>query len=769
MAAGIERAHRRTGGSFCALCHETVRSRGRGARGRVPGASALLLLCALLAAALPVGAEPIRVYGIEIEVRDDVERVLVFADEPIELRPLASDAATYVVEIPNSRLDPSTSGAVSGRGRAVQGVRVLARSPVRLEVRRAAGLEPARSSRGAIAALEFQTPGPRRRDRTGAARRRAPDAARTIRLDFRGVPLSQLVRRIAGQTGETFLLDSDLRQRVTLIGPQAVSVDEARSLLDTALLLHGFAAVPMPGGGSKVVPISGGPLPWTEALSADVGDEPVTTLVRLEAIEVEAMLQALQPMLGSQTLGVAHKASNALLLAGSGRRVARLRDAVLALDATGAEQRMIRRLEHADALDVVDQLGTIFDERVVFARRPDERTNSVILRVRADRVADVRRVVSRLDRPATGAGELHVIRVNYADPDDLAGELRAVQSGTVGARSASGVAGRPAMAELDFSIAVDRPTHSLVLRADAETARIVSDLVAELDRPPRRARVVVDVLEVTTSESLDLGFDFFVPLSEPKDPSDLIAAVLSNPSGGGLQNQASADTSLFSSFTRRPLLVPIVGPGGVVTTVPIPRDTYVLTADTRDLVIRTLLSPRMLVASGDEQELFIGDNVPIPVASSDTGTSLQTRLDIERQDTGVRLNIVPTIGEEGRVQLDLELEASAVAPSLAGDPEVVGVTLNKRELRARIHLGHGEVAVLGFASTPSSATVETGTPWLMDIPVLGWLFKATRDRSLETTLMVTVSAELHNEGTEALSEALETELERAALARAPAP
>jgi hypothetical protein len=84
------------------------------------------------------------------------------------------------------------------------------------------------------------------------------------------------------------------------------------------------------------------------------------------------------------------------------------------------------------------------------------------------------------------------------------------------------------------------------------------------------------------------------------------------------------------------------------------------------------------------------------------------------------LRVKPSVGEAGGVRLELDVEISSLAPSLAGSVEAVGPTLRQRRLSSTIHLNDDEFAVVGFAREAVVEQSVTGTPWLKDIrPRLG--------------------------------------------------
>ena len=162
------------------------------------------------------------------------------------------------------------------------------------------------------------------------------------------------------------------------------------------------------------------------------------------------------------------------------------------------------------------------------------------------------------------------------------------------------------------------PTHALVLRADPETLGILQDVIDELDRPPPTIEVEVIVLQVTTDAALDLGFDAFIPVTKPKSPQDLIAGVLLDPTGGGfLQPGAGTGPAYAARFTRAPLVFPIVdSDGNPLAPLEVPLGTAVLTANDGRVNSTTLMRPHLRMLAGEEQEIFAGNNIPIPVSST---------------------------------------------------------------------------------------------------------------------------------------------------------
>jgi general secretion pathway protein D len=589
-----------------------------------------------------------------------------------------------------------------------------------------------------------------------------------IALEFRGAELAEVVRAVARETGHGFVFDERLQGRVTIAIPDLVTHDEALEILHAALRLLGFAAFPTPAGVSRILPLAESSAlgPWRA--SPEAGREAaITTLVRLRSGDAATVAAAIEPLVGANGSALVVERSNAIVLASSESALRRLLDLVHVLDRSEPFELAVLRLRWRDAAEVEGLVAEIFgvgspdgpDVELV----SDARTNALVVEAPPAELAEIRGFVRDLDRPAAGRGNLHVVRVRNVDPEDLAERLSeaAGPAGTAGVSDDDGAggAGLP-LQEGDWSITVDRPTRSLLVVADAGTFAALSDLIAKLDVTPPVVSVEAQVLEVDSSDSLAVAIDALVLASEPADADDTVALVRTVTSGTRILEGPDIDEDGgLLRFARAPVrLVGLDGAGGEEGVGTVPNDAAAILARQRRVEARVILRPHLLVAAGEEQEVFAGNNIPIPVASSTgaaggsarggTATSagfvdpLTLRTNIERQDVGVRLHVKPTVGVAGGLRLDLEIEVTRVGESTLGDVEEVGPTLLSRELTSRLGLADGEVAIVGGRGEPVVRRVESGVPFVQDIPFLGQFFRSTRDELVRSHLLVAVQARL---------------------------
>jgi len=122
------------------------------------------------------------------------------------------------------------------------------------------------------------------------------------------------------------------------------------------------------------------------------------------------------------------------------------------------------------------------------------------------------------------------------------------------------------------------------------------------------------------------------------------------------------------------------------------------------------------------------------------------------KDVGLKLNITPKIYESNVVYLDLELTVSNIINSNDNLP-----TTSKKYIKQNFHLKQGNLFVLTGINRNETTNSFHGIPLLMDIPVLGWLFKYESQESDNINLSIVLEVLDENEPLEPINEVLEDE------------
>jgi len=165
-------------------------------------------------------------------------------------------------------------------------------------------------------------------------------------------------------------------------------------------------------------------------------------------------------------------------------------------------------------------------------------------------------------------------------------------------------------------------------------------------------------------------------------------------------------------------------------------------------VIRTLAEPNISAISGETATFIAGGEFPIPSGlSCDTTRSPPVcQPEIEYKKFGVSLNFTPVVLTEGRISLKVMTEVSDLSTdnALTFQMPGSGLSLTVPSIKTRradtvleIPSG-GAMAMAGMLQEQTRQQIN-GFPGLMQLPVLGALFKSRDYVNRQTELMVLVT------------------------------
>lgn len=176
--------------------------------------------------------------------------------------------------------------------------------------------------------------------------------------------------------------------------------------------------------------------------------------------------------------------------------------------------------------------------------------------------------------------------------------------------------------------------------------------------------------------------------------------------------------------------------------------TATLRAMDRAGVMRTLAEPNLTAISGETATFIAGGEFPIPNGlSCDTTKSppvCQAQVDFKK--FGVSLVFTPVVLSEGRISLKVMTEVSdlstdnALTLSVPGSDQTLtipSITTRRAETTVEIPSG-GSLSLAGMIQEKTKSQIN-GIPGLMQLPILGALFKSRDYINNQTELVVIVT------------------------------
>lgn len=297
-------------------------------------------------------------------------------------------------------------------------------------------------------------------------------------------------------------------------------------------------------------------------------------------------------------------------------------------------------------------------------------------------------------------------------------------------------------------IAVDPRTNKLIITDVAEVFPQIENILAELDIKPPQILIEAQIVEVSKTSGLTLGFEYggsdgtLVAFSGPKRQvtADYMRGRSTSgsklhgwdwifPSNDDINNSSSGSGSSSGGSSSSS------SQGGE-------SEGGVLDFSAFRVVLRTLLTrgeakylgkPKVVTLNNKTATITTATDATVGFTQSlsgSGGTEMATS-SAERKRVGLTLQVTPQVNREGYVTLYVQPSYSDLVSS--GFDNTKDTTTRAASTLVRVK--NGQTVVIGGLLTSRETDQTRKVPLLGDIPVLGWLF-TTRSTSKTTTDLV---------------------------------
>lgn len=218
-------------------------------------------------------------------------------------------------------------------------------------------------------------------------------------------------------------------------------------------------------------------------------------------------------------------------------------------------------------------------------------------------------------------------------------------------------------------------------------------------------------------------------------------------------NNANGDPILFASNTDISNVISFLE-GGFTNQIQIGGEHFNLDAVFKVLetegVARSLAHPTLTVLSGEIAAF--GDGGSVSVTSSVTtsvggvnGGSTGVLESVQQLPFGIQLAVRPLVDEDGFITMDVapsvsnpDFALTTLVRTTTGSPQET-VAFAEKNLRTSARVRDGEVLLIGGLQDRSRKDQAGKTPFLGDIPIIGWLFQDKQFEDKDRETMITVS------------------------------
>jgi len=580
---------------------------------------------------------------------------------------------------------------------------------------------------------------------------------------LRDETIGQVLELLQRWTGKTVLRPQALPASLyTLTLPATATRNDALLAIETLLTLNGVSVIQQGDKFLKIVPNnvakSESPTLLSEStLSLPASGRVASKIFLLKHANGQEVVTQIQGMLNG-TLGsppVFFGRNNAILVTDSIMNLQKIETLLAQLDRPQLDviATKMYNLKHALATDMVTKLTALLRTPAANGAAPfrlstgtsftaDERTNRVIVMGSADQHPFFDQLIESLDATSDPNTKTDVVFLRHANATETAtlltqlitGQTKAASTAN-GGRTTNGTnrvttpvapVAAPGAAATgsqqngadEFSTMVtviaDVRSNSIVVSGTKDDLRLLHELIDKVDVVLPQVRIEVVIAEVTLTDNDSSGITALGMTVTNGKLTGVNGTLFGG--AGGVTGIGNGTAALAPNGT----LTGIVNLG--TSSTPTKNDLHVLSV------------PAITTSHNKEGTIFVGESRPVITGTQSTAgtTGLVTSSTVTQRDIGIQLKVLPLIGKDGSVQLQVTQQVEDVLGSVTidgNDQPVIG----RRSTDSFVSAMSGEIIVLGGLQRSNDTTTKNR---LGPIPIIGDLLGGSSKTKTRTELLI---------------------------------
>ena len=598
-------------------------------------------------------------------------------------------------------------------------------------------------------------------------------------FNFPDADIMDIAKTLGKLTGKNFILDKDVKGKITIISNAPITVGDAWKAFLTALDINGFALIPSgkyirvarqrDARDKQLKTYTGDYSPDTDAL--------ITRVFPLKYLSADEVARNFRSFMPANSRIIPYDQTNTVIVTDTGSNIQKLQKLLEILDVEGYDAGIeVIPVKYASASELsklIDSLlpGTpaggaggagaprfggggrgSFNARrtkeggIINTIIADERTNTLIVHANSKGADQVRELISKLDQrqPSNvGGGKVHVIYLQFADAEAIGNTLNNLTSQSSNRTGGSPMGGggggtgvnpqQQSLFEGSIKVAPDKSTNALVVTASPADFVVVQRVINKLDIPRDQVFAEVVIMEV----SLGNSFNFAVNIASPA------AGVASLPS--------SKDLTDFITGGR------LTGTGGVINysggktqeiTLPGGQKISVGSVEALVTAIQTtgygniLATPQILTLDNTEATFESNEGIPVLTQTAIQGAGVSSST--TEKKISLSITIKPQINKLSNfVKLDIQAKLAdrSGRPVPAAVQNLAFGTV-ERIAKTSVVVADKDTVVLGGLTRDDTRDAVNKVPILGDIPLLGWLFRSKTSEATKSNLLIFITPKI---------------------------
>ncbi len=398
----------------------------------------------------------------------------------------------------------------------------------------------------------------------------------------------------------------------------------------------------------------------------------------------------------------------------------------------------------------------------------DQRTNSIIATGTETDLEVVESILLRLDTKGFAERITEVIWLRHQTAPEIAAAIQQyvqqrVQTVNQIQQFQQGL-GPFDLPDRDLVVVAEEVSNSLLLSVSPRLYQDVRKLIESLDRRPPMVLIKVVLAEVALSDTFELGGELGLQDSLLFDRS--VATVPPIPdvpanSGFNFNQNGTANSGAINPDNIGSRALTTFGMGAASGATGYGGFVLSAASDSFSLLLRAmqdanraqiLSRPQIMTVDNKAGFVQVGQRVARVVGLQQGSVNFAPLLEIEDIDIGLILEVLPRVGADGLISMQIRAERSSIDDTNTGTPigtdgdgnPIIIPNINSTNAESTIVAYSGQTVVFGGLIQKERVNVSRRVPWLSNIPLLGVFFRFDRESEERRELLVIMTPMLVN-------------------------
>jgi general secretion pathway protein D len=540
-----------------------------------------------------------------------------------------------------------------------------------------------------------------------------------INMNFKDLEIKEFVKVVSKIINKNILFTVQIKGKVDFVSNKPVYTDDLQNILIYVLESKGYTLIENEGI-LRIVRLSDAAkynTPVYNNMKSIKTYQMVTEVFNIEYSNVDYISSKVRHLLSKSAKLVTDKESNAIVLTDFPANIKTVKKVISMVAKDKKKTIEVIKLKNLIGSTILSDLKnvakTIFNEKIEKEKVSillNKDTNSIMFVGSSKNVKYMLTYLKKMDKEGSLVEKsVEVVYLKNAESKSVV----KIINGVIGQKVYKDKKNKP------FA-STDEESNAIILMGPKDEIKYFVRLIEKLDVDRAQVYVQARIIEVNEGRVNNLGVQYG----------------LSNLSIGGLVSLASKlDQKIESTNaitgTKSYIDAPFKLDGTTISNGLAMGATINLLKGNQAVDI--VSEPSLLCINNKESSIYVGETKTYQTGSTTT-TGGNTNNSYKREDVGLTLKVKPRISNGKKVTLDISVVIEDAKEATGTNPDT-----SKKDIKTTTIVNDGESVILGGYIKSTKDEIVDKVPLLGDIPLLGALFRNTKEVNSRINLVIIIT------------------------------